>query len=138
MSNYFYTSSLSISRKSSTYCFFFFFRISIILYWCKNYNQLRWWDDVDLILRWWLLCKTNSPSSCLFHTHFIKVHPPKGAAKAEPVWGLSNWFNLCFNYSELLSRNVLWCFELKVKVQLSKFKRKVSLCLALVLVPAQG
>ena len=44
---------------------------------------------------------------------------PEGSCECRSLMG-SNWFFLCFNYSELCSRNVLGCFKMRLIIRLLK------------------
>ena len=47
------------------------------------------------------------------------VLSPEGSCECRSRMG-SNWFLLCFNYSELCSRNVLGCFKMRLIIRLLK------------------
>ena len=50
---------------------------------------------------------------------YLKCLSPEESCECRSRMG-SNWFLLCFNYSELCSRNVLGCFKMRLIIRLLK------------------
>ena len=64
---------------------------------------------------WWVFYFRN----CVSRSFSMVVLSPEGSCECRSRMG-SNWFLLCFNYSELCSRNVLGCFKMRLIIRLLK------------------